>query len=500
LIKPVRAAGIERGWLDRHPSPTLLVIAVVVCSLMVGGALAVRPIAGIGLVVGIAVGLLVLQRPAVGGYLLVGLVPITSGMRTGFPVPIFRLSQLLVGVVGVAILVTASNRQAIRWRLFDTVMLLYCVVALSMGLYDDLRLGGALKTGFGTLVGPFQYLILYRAVGVALPARMQRFFALRLVMLASIPVSLLALLQQFHVSGVNQFIATLTGSSIFQSWSYHFFERATGPFSHWTPLAGYLLVVMLIGISLMLHDVRGVLSRRAMLGILGLDAAGLMLTAELSAMIALIGGSLVLGIWAGKLHLLLRWAVPVLMILSVAFGSYFAQRVTIEYGSSAGYHRSTILPQTVQYRFEVWTQQYIPAIEKRELLGYGTTLPNSITWPDPESEYIADLMWGGFPLLLAYGAVMVAFFMRARGVAIGRRIEPERLALARMLTTLIPILAVINLIFPYFTASGLPQALFALLGILIAMDRSVDGDGDEEERVGVPAREPAALAAGGSPG
>ena len=469
--RPSRSYRTDQGWLVRHPSRLLLVLLVVSCSLAVGAATALRPMAGIGLLVAIWLGLVVLRRPAIGGYVLVGLVPITSGIRSGFPIPVFRLSQLLVGVIGVAILVTASNRQAVRWKLFDSVMLVFCLFALVVGLYDDLRLGAALKTGLGPLFGPFQYLILYRAVAVSLPARAQRLFALKLVILASIPVSLLALLQQFHISGVNSFIATLTGSTIFQSYDYHYFARATGPFNHWTPLAGYLLVVMLLGISLMLHEIEGILSRRALLGILILDAAGLLLSAELSAMIAIIGGSLILGVWAGKLRTLLRWAVPVVIILSVAFGSYFAQRLNTEYGASSGTHSSALVPQSVEYRLQVWSQQYIPAIHQRELLGYGTTLPASITWPDTESEYITELMWGGIPLLLAFLGLMGAFFVRLAPSTRREGDEPERWAIARMLAVLLGLLLVIDTIFPYFTSSGLPQELFAIFGILVAMDR-----------------------------
>jgi hypothetical protein len=463
----------DQGWLDRHPSRLLLVVLVVFCSLAVGAATALRPLAGLGLLIAIWLGLAVLRRPAIGGYVLVGIVPITSGLRSGFPVPVFRLSQLLVGVIGIAILVTASKRQAVRWRLFDTVMLVFCAFALIVGVYDDLKLGAALKTGLGPLVGPFQYLILYRAVAVSLPERAQRQLALKLVILASIPVSLLALLQQFHISGVNNFIGTLTGSTIFQSYSYHYFARATGPFNHWTPLAGYLLVVMLLGISLMLHEVEGILSRRVLLGILILDAAGLLLSAELSAMIAIIGGSLILGVWAGKLRTLLRWAVPIVIVLSVAFGSYFAQRLNTEYGASSGTHSSALVPQSVEYRLQVWSQQYIPAIHQRELLGYGTTLPASITWPDTESEYITELMWGGIPLLMMYLGLMAAFIARVVRSTRQEGDEPERWAIARMLAVLLGLLLVINSIFPYFTSSGLPQELFAIFGILVAMDRRV---------------------------
>jgi len=466
LVEP-----IEVGWLDRHPSKVLLALVVVGSSVGLGVAIAVRPVAGVGVIVGVALVLAVLRRPAFGGYVLAGVVPITSGLRPGWPVPIFRLSELLIGTLCVTILLTASSRLSLRWRVLDWTLLTYVLLSILIGGYDLHHDNVHFTTSLvGTLAGPLQFLLLYRAVAISLPLRRQRNTALRLLLLGSVPVSILALLQQLRIGGVNRFIANITGSTIFQSYSYHFFARATGPFNHWTPLAGYLLVILLLGITLLLHGVEGVMSRRAMFLILGLAALGLLLSAELSAMISLFAGSLILGIWSGRLAFLLRWGLLIVIVLGVAFGSYLVQRLHTQYDVTAGSSGSAAVPQTINYRFQIWTQQYFPAIGARPFDGYGPSLPPSITWPDTESEYVTLLMWGGIPLLLSFVGMMWALFARARSMARPDGDEPSRWAMARAVVVLVVVLYPINAIFPYSTTGGLPQAMWVLVGILIATE------------------------------
>jgi O-antigen ligase len=462
---------IEAGWLDRHPSTALMVMVLVGSSAALGVVIAHRPVAGAGVVAAMAVGLGVLHRPALGGYLLAGLVPITSGLRTGWPVPVFRFSELLIGTISVAILVPASARQSLRWRTLDYALLTYVLASLLIGAYDLHHDHVKFTTSLiGTLAGPLQFLLVYRAVAVSLPLRPQRNTALRLLLLGSVPVSLLAVLQQLRISGVNRFIANITGTGVFQTYDYSFFARATGPFNHWTPLAGYLLVILLTGASLLLHGVEGVLSRRAVFLILGLAALGLLLSAELSAMIALICGAVALGAWSGRLAFLVRWGLLIVIVLGVAFGSYFTQRLQTQFYSTAGSGRSAAVPQTINFRWQIWTQQYFPAIEKHPFTGYGPVLPTSITWPDTESQYVTLLMWGGIPLLVAFVGMMWALFGRARSMARPKGDDPSRWAMARAVVVLVVALYPINAIFPYMTTGGLPQAMWVLIGIMVAVE------------------------------
>jgi len=481
LVLARRRAGRSEwsaGWLDRHPSPVVIVLVALASSVTVGAAIAVRPKIAVLLVVAVAVGLAVLRRPAIGGYLLVGVVPITSGLRSGFPVPGFRLSEVVIGSVSIIILLTANARQSLRWGTFDWLLLSYAAASALIGFYsmhlDSVHITGGLV---GTLFGPMQFLLMYRAVAISLPLQRQRDLALRLVLLASVPVSFIALLQQLRVGGVNDLVVNITGSNVFSGYGYFLFVRATGPFDHWTPLAGYLLVILVLGISLVLHGVDGVLPRRTMFIILGFDALGLLLSAELSAIIALVICGIALGVWSGRLKFLLRWGLLLGLVLAGTFGGYLSQRLSNEYTYAAGSAHNPLVPQTVQFRFTVWSQQYIPAIKQQLWHGYGPVLPNSIVWQYTESQYITYLMWGGIPLLLAFVAMMWALFSRARVLARPGNFPPARWAVARAVALLVATTYLIDLIYPYMTSAGLPQALFALVGIMVAAQR-VDVLGD----------------------
>jgi len=465
------AAPLEMGWLDRHPSGIVIMGVALTASISVGAAVALKPKVAVMVVLVVAGALAVLRRPAVGGYLLVGLVPITSGLRNGFPIPGFRLSEVMIGALSVAILLPATARQSLRWQALDWFLLAYVVVAAGIGAYslhhDGVALSGSV---IGSLFGPLQFLLLYRAVAVSLPLRSQRNIALRLLLLASIPVSLIALAQQLRISGINTFVSNITGSTVFNGYSYGFFARATGPFDHWTPLAGYLLVILLVGISLLLHGVDGVLSRRSMLMIVALDALGLLLSAELSAMVALVLTGLALGLWSGRLKFLIRWGLLVVLLLAASFGSYLQERLSTQFYNSAGTGRSAFVPQTIQFRFNIWTQQYFPAIRAHLLSGYGPVFPNTIVWQYTESQYVTFLMWGGIPLLVVFVAAMWALFARARTMARPEGDDPARWAMARAVALLVAATYLIDSIYPYMTSAGLPQALWVLVGILVATE------------------------------
>lgn len=467
-------APIEIGWLDRHANLFWLILTVIVSGVTAGVALAYRPIFGFAVVIAIVMALCVLRRPAIGGYILAALVPITSGLRQGFPVPSLRLSELLIGTISTMVILSASSRQARRWRTVDWTVLVFVITSIVIGgghlLNEHQHISMSL---IGTLFGPLQFLLLYRAVIISLPLPHQRKVALRLLLLASIPVSLLALLQQLRIHGINSFLANITGSTIFSSYSYHFFARATGPFDHWTPLAGYLLVIMLTGIGLVLQRVEGVLSHRVMFAVLGLDAVGLLLSAELSAMAALIIGSFVLGIWTGRTRFMLRWGVIIVVVIGIAFGSYFVQRLHTEFGSSTGTGRGALIPQTLAYRWQVWTQQYFPAVRQKWLTGWGLIFPSSISFTDTESQYLTILMWGGSVLMATYLAMMWALFARGRTIARAALGGDINSALAKTVVVLVAAIDIINFIFPYFDAGGLPQAFWVLFGILAASQADI---------------------------
>ncbi|MGH9073643.1 MAG: O-antigen ligase family protein [Acidimicrobiales bacterium] len=452
-----------------------LAFVAVVSGVGIGAAVAFKPLYGVAGVAVVTLGLVALWRPAIGAYVLVVLVPVTSGFRRGFPIPHLGISEALVAFLGVIILLTAARRQAVPWSGLDWLLLAWAAGWLLVGGIDVVRFHEPLGLrAFEALLGPFQFLLLYRAVLTALPLRHQRRRALALFLWSSVPVSLLAILQQFRLHVVQRFVAYLTGGSVFNTYAYHYFARATGPFSHWTPLAGYLFVVLLAGLALILEG-DPPLPRRRLLLILLLAATALLLTAELSAMFGTVVGAVILGAWYGRLRQVVRWLGVGAIVLGVAFGSYFGHRLHDEFTRTAGSARSSLVPQTIEYRLQIWTGQYFPAIGEHPVAGWGAELPSNINWQYTESQYVTLLMEGGVLVLGAYGGLMWCLFARSR--RLGRRSRAptppnEGRAMARSLAVMVALLVPMNAVFPYFSSGGLAQPFWVVAAILAAASSS----------------------------
>ena len=204
----------RRGLPYRRPGLVIGVVGVLAV-LLLGASATLGVLPGVMTLVAVAGVLLVLHRPDIGALVLVALVPATSGFARGLLVPGLRLSEILiVGLAGL-ILLSADGRKTRSWGWFDWIALAYAVTALGLGLSQLLVRGADLDWEVvGILLGPFQYFLLYRAVLVALPKPAQRALALRCLLIASIPISLSAILQHFHLLGVRGLIPDLTGVNV----------------------------------------------------------------------------------------------------------------------------------------------------------------------------------------------------------------------------------------------------------------------------------------------
>ena len=300
------------------PRRLLLIVSSVTAPLVVGSALTLGPLPGVGAVGAVGAGLLVLYRPVYGAYALVALVPILSGLQRGLPVPGFRLSELMI--VGIAGIILVSAQRSPRWGAFDWMALSYVIATAFLVWFNVIRHGDALTSdNFGTLLGPLQYLLLYRAILTALPDADRRARAIRLLLFASLPVSLLTLLQQFDIGGVRSLIVTLTGTDIYES-TVTEVPRATGPFPHWHNLGGYLLLVLLLGISLLVEPGQRVMRRRTLLLTLAIALAALVQTASFAPLFGALVGASVIGLVSGQGRRILVWLAAAVVVGGLLFG------------------------------------------------------------------------------------------------------------------------------------------------------------------------------------
>jgi hypothetical protein len=446
-------------------------------TVLVGAGAALGPAPGAAAVLAVAAGLLVLRRPVLGALVLVSLVPAIAGLARGLPLPGLRLSEVVATGVSALILLATPARRAVPWRAFDWLALAYVAATAGLGALNLLRRGDPFTAeAVGVLFGPLQFLLLYRAVLTALPEADQRRRALRWMLAASLPVSLLALSQQYDVPGARDLVVALTGSDIYSTTVDNTFgfeqsaARATGPFPHWHDLGGYLVTIVLLCVGLLLERGGKVLPRRWLALILVPAVIALVQTASLAPLAAAVVGVVALGVWTGHGRLVLVWLVSAMLVSAVVFAPLIGSRLNQQFGTGSSADRGTWVPSTIAYRYDVW-QQFTPVIAENAVTGYGPVLPPDLYFPHTESLYVEFLMRGGVILLAVYLALTWALAaMALRTVRRGE--DPDQRVVGRVVALTVATLVPIHLIATYFIDSGPPHLLWALAGLLLHARRS----------------------------
>jgi len=443
-----------------------LAAVALVAMALVAAAAGLSPLVGLALIAAIAVGLAVALNEMIGLGLLAALAPATAGLARGVPLPGVRFSEALIGGVGVILLVSA--RRFVRWTALDWAALLYALATLCLGAWDVLSQGEHInQSELYVLIGPLQFLLLYRATAVTARTPERRRIALRLMLWASVPVALLAIGQQFGAPGIRSLVVTLTGNNVYSATDTA--ARATGPFPLWHNLAGYLLMYLIVIAAISLRGVPDVMRRSFLIAIAALDAIALIETLSIAAIIALVACVAILGVWyRGVSRVVIGLAVVIVAALAL-FGARIDARYSQEYGRAPGTQGSALVPSTIQYRYNLWTNELLPMLEGHVLTGYGPSLPPQFAnFPYTESLYVNLLYRGGVVLLVIFlglAGTMVASALRAR-----RDRDPLQQALGPAVALAALSLVVIGLIESYFTDDGPPQVLWMLLGLLAFRD------------------------------
>jgi len=435
------------------------------CAVVAAGA-AFGPATGLAALLAVAAGIAVLLRPVAGTLAAVALVPVVSGAQRGLPVPGLRLSELLAVGVAAAVLLTADARRTPPWRWFDWAALAYAAGTAALGLAAMAVRGEVPGTdALGTLLGPVQFLLLYRAVLTALTAARERRRALALLLAASVPVSLLALAQSFGVPGVGDLLGRIAGGNATGGLAY-FSDRATGPFPHWQVLAGYLFAVVVVGTALLVEDARDVLPRWALAGAVGLALAATLASGTFTTLLAALAAALLLGAWRRRLGRVAVGLGIAAAVAAVAFGPTIEARVSEQFDRAQGVDRAAYVPASLAYRYDLWDRTYLPLVQERLVLGYGPQLPPNLAFPYTESLYLTLVLRGGVPLLLLYAALMVALV--ALAVPRARSPDPVVRALGRATILVVALLVPMHLLEPYFTLTGTAHVIWILAALLAA--------------------------------
>ena len=444
----------------------LLVFSVGAC-VLVGAGAGIAPRAGAAALVVVATSLAVLRRPVLGALAMVALAPPLSGLRAGLPVPGLRISETMIGGLAVLILVAAKPGRTPPWRTFDWLALAYVAATALLGAFDLHQQGATLDMDVAArLLGPLQFFLLYRALLTTLTTPGRRRTAMRLLLLASLPVSALAILQQAHVAGLPAILAGVTDS---QDYANNLgVSRATGPFAIWHDLGSYLFVVILLGVSILVRETSRVIDRRLLIVVLVLAVIALIETVSFTPIAGAVIGALLLARRAGSSRRLLPRLIAFGAVAALLSMPLLASRYEEQFRSQPPSAERSILPYNFDFRLEVWNSEFRPVLARHLTTGYGPELPPNLGFAYTESVYVTLLLRGGLPLLFIYLGLMMSLALEARERK--RSDDADRQAVAGALSLVIAIGFFLMLATNYFVNAGFPYLFWALAALLLAED------------------------------
>jgi len=427
-----------------------------VCAAGVGAAAGHSALLGAGVLAFLVVSYVVVRCPYVGVVALVGLTPIVSGMQRGLVVPDLRPSEALI-VWLAPLVIFAARRSVPKWGALEWLGLAYAGGTLFLGSFDLWRRGAPFdRSNIDGLLGPFQYLLLVRAVRVGAAGERAWRRLTAILILAAVPVSVFALLQGFGIEWAQHLSITLTGVNPGHP------GRATGPFTNWQVLAGYLLAIGLLNAAVLAFEARRILTPRTAAAVLVLIGAALARTLTIGAFAGWAIGAAALAVWAGRVRLSGSRSAGAAGAAVVALALVLAARFQQQFHAAVGQASTGIIPRTLVSRYDIWTQQYFPALSGRWVAGFGPDIPANVTWKYTDSVYVTMVLRGGLILLALYAALMIGFVAVARRAA---TTTAEARAAVAAVCVLVIALAPLQLIATYFTTSGLPEALWIMAGL-----------------------------------
>lgn len=460
-----RADESRRALLTAVVVPLVLVVAA--GGLMLTHSLVLTALALVGALSFVVVA----TMPVRVSLLLVALVPITSGLKRGFPVPGLRMSELLI-VAGAATVLALPIQRRPRWSGLEWAVLTFIAAGVVLPLFDLVVLQRVTPSvaNLQVLAGPVQFFLLYRVCADALRSPSAQRVATRVLLLSSLPVALLAVAENYGPEAIHTWLVSITGSTAYTTNGYTAVMRASSVFPMWLALAGYLLVPLVLAMSLFLAGDRSVLPTWALVAVLLVDVLAMIASLTATTVMALVAAALYLGWRHGKL-------VQIGSLLTMGagagwalFGQVILERVSAQTVSAT---TETVgpswLPQTIGYRLAIWQEQYLPALRQYAATGYGPDTPPGVAWEHTESGYLTLLLRGGLPYLFAAAALITVVVIRSRRESKAGE-DTFRVALCDTAAVLALLQVPINLVFPYLTNSGMPQAMWVVWGMVAASD------------------------------
>jgi hypothetical protein len=442
----------------------MLPVGCLVAAFGVGATSVARPRLALVVCLGLAVIACVCARPALGGYLVIGLTPLTAGIDRGHAVPVLRPSEAIALAVGVAL----AARALVRWRTgaaprlrLSRIELAMVLMALSNSIVPMLWMTARQQAV--TKDDILYALVMWKLVGIYLIVRAsittyaQAMRCYWLSLAAGSIVAILAILQSLGLFGVPHLLA-----SYYAPFGYTgALEHSRGSSTLALPAATADFMIYNLGLVAGLWIVSQ--RRRLLLGGAGvLFVMGALSAGEFSSAIGLVVGICMIAVVTSYPRLLSIF-VPITGIAIVVLRPVIAARLN-------GFDTVSGLPVSWTGRLANLHDHFWPTLFSNwnYLLGVRPSARVPVSYQATgyvwiESGYTWLLWGGGIPLFAAFCYFVYAAMRFSWYEARYRSGAPSVAALAVFVS--VTVMSVLMIFDPHLTYRGAAEEMFALLAL-----------------------------------
>jgi putative peptidoglycan lipid II flippase len=428
----------------------------------IGALAAVNLKYALGAVIALAIIGWVMARPVIAAYLLIFLTPLIVGINAGKVVPVLRLNEAFIVLLGVGIglrWLASAGKGPIRWPHLGRVDI--CLIALGITssvlplLMMVARQRAITADDLLYCIVMWKLLAEYVLVRMVISTREQALRCLVLSMIAAAVVSAIGIMQSLGVPGVNAFLAKFYSPVGIEAFS------GRGGSLLGLPAAAADLAILNLGIAVAMI-VQGHPRRAWLAGVAVLYALGVVASAEFSSVIGLVVAVAAI-MTLTKSGRIAAYAVPVALCGALLLWPVIAIRL-------ADFHSSSGLPVSWTTRVYNLRTYFWPSLfaDHNWILGVRPSARVAVTgdlegyvWI--ESGYTWLLWGGGIPLLgsyLAFAGVVIR-----KGWQYARRADAAGIA-ATAVAAFMCAQLVIMIFDPHLTYRGAGDMLFLLLALI----------------------------------
>jgi hypothetical protein len=427
--------------------------------IVMAGTLAIGALLAIGLVALIAV------RPAVGGYLYLGVTPLVAGINRDVFLPVLRIHEALLALIIGALLLRGlmrmimGHRYSLRLSRLDMAMAALAVTGSLVATLWRFSQGEPITSDDVFYAAVFwKYLALYVVFRVAVRTPNEAKTSLWIALFATSIVGILAILQALGLFGVPELLFALYPPFLGETPDV---GRGASTLALTFAVADVSLICAAAALAL-LRQATGP-KRQLLIGLVALYLLSAFAAGQFSGFIGIVVAAIALGGAFGEMRRVFRYSIPASIIGGLIVSPVIAERL-------AGFQTGNGLPQSWNGRLDNLTHFILPEFSNGWNLLFGVRpaarVPAPETWREwvfIESGYVWLLWSGGIPLLIAFCYFIVICSRTLRVTMASHTAEVKAIATGAFVG--IWVIAVLTIFDPHLTMRGVADLLFPLLAM-----------------------------------